>query len=156
VVDPRLAAASLLREHRHRAGRVAFAGYGIVAPGNAASPTYDAYGDLDVNGGWVMLFRYLPGHPRRATAQHLAATSSCGPGHGRPRARRQRRHRVSGPNAGVTQELSACGSTPCSAGTSVAVVSVTDAAANACWRGPPQPEIAQGGGSIPGTRYLPS
>lgn len=109
---------------------VAFAGYGIVAPGNGGIPDYDAYGDLDVNGRWVMLFRYLPEGIPAEHRQHLA-------GHLELRAKamvaRERGAKgvivVSGPNAGVTQELVGLRLDTVLAGTSVAVVSVTDAAA---------------------------
>jgi len=39
---------------------VVFAGYGIVAPESEASPAYDSYADLDVEGKWVLVFRFLP------------------------------------------------------------------------------------------------
>ncbi len=39
---------------------VVFAGYGIVAPGSDKVPDYDAYGELDVRGKWVMVLRFLP------------------------------------------------------------------------------------------------
>ncbi len=42
------------------AAPVAFAGYGIVAPGTDEVPDYDAYGDLDVQGKWVMVLRFQP------------------------------------------------------------------------------------------------
>lgn len=39
---------------------VVFAGYGIVAPGSDKVPDYDSYGALDVEGKWVMVFRFQP------------------------------------------------------------------------------------------------
>ncbi len=39
---------------------VVFAGYGITAPGTGEVPDYDAYGDLDVAGRWVMVLRFQP------------------------------------------------------------------------------------------------
>ncbi|MES9991389.1 MAG: M28 family peptidase [Candidatus Thiodiazotropha sp.] len=39
---------------------VVFAGYGIDAPGLDKVPDYDAYGELDVKGKWVMVFRFQP------------------------------------------------------------------------------------------------
>ncbi|MGD8275261.1 MAG: hypothetical protein PVJ30_04830, partial [Thiohalocapsa sp.] len=39
---------------------VAFAGYGIVAPGDDGSQDYNSYGDLDVSGQWVLALRDLP------------------------------------------------------------------------------------------------
>ncbi|MDX9974959.1 MAG: peptidase M28, partial [FCB group bacterium] len=39
---------------------VVFAGYGIVAPGEEGQPEYDSYAHLDVEGKWVVVFRFLP------------------------------------------------------------------------------------------------
>ncbi|MEW8027403.1 MAG: M28 family peptidase [Candidatus Thiodiazotropha sp.] len=39
---------------------IVFAGYGIDAPGLDKVPDYDSYGDLDVEGKWVMVFRFQP------------------------------------------------------------------------------------------------
>ncbi|MEW8024962.1 MAG: M28 family peptidase [Candidatus Thiodiazotropha sp.] len=39
---------------------IVFAGYGIDAPGLDEVPDYDSYGDLEVEGKWVMVFRYQP------------------------------------------------------------------------------------------------
>ena len=85
---------------------VVFAGYGIVAPGSGSIPDYDAYGDVDVSGRWVMLFRYLPEGIPAEQRQHLA-------GHLELRAKamlaRERGAKgvivVSGPNAGVKEQL---------------------------------------------------
>jgi Tol biopolymer transport system component len=40
---------------------VVFAGYGIVAPGEAGGAEFDSYADLDVTGKWVLVLRDLPG-----------------------------------------------------------------------------------------------
>jgi len=40
---------------------VIFAGYGIVAPAAGKRPAFDSYGELDVKGKWVMLWRGMPG-----------------------------------------------------------------------------------------------
>lgn len=50
---------------------VVFAGYGIVAPGSEQVPDYDAYGELDVEGKWVMVLRYLPESVPPAWRRHL-------------------------------------------------------------------------------------
>jgi Tol biopolymer transport system component len=107
-----------------------FAGYGIVAPGTGSIPDYDAYGGIDVAGRWVMLFRYLPEGIPAEHRQHLA-------GHLELRAKamlaRERGARgvivVSGPNAGVKEQLVGLRLDTVLAGTSLAVISVTDAAA---------------------------
>ncbi len=43
------------------AAGVVFAGYGLVAPEGARQPALDSYGDLDVGGKWVVLWRGMPG-----------------------------------------------------------------------------------------------
>jgi len=109
---------------------VAFVGYGIVAPGSGEVPDYDAYGEIDARGRWVMLFRYLPEGLPASHRQHLA-------GHLEVRAKamlaRERGAKgvivVSGPNAGVKEQLVGLKLDTVLAGTSLAVVSVTDAAA---------------------------
>jgi Tol biopolymer transport system component len=109
---------------------VAFVGYGIVAAGNGEVSDYDAYGDLDVRDRWVMLFRYLPEGLPPSHRQHLA-------GHLELRAKamlaRERGAKgvivVSGPNAGVKEELVGLRADTVLAGTSIAVVSITDALA---------------------------
>lgn len=40
---------------------VVFAGYGIVAPASGKGPAFDSYGDQDVKGKWVLLWRDMPG-----------------------------------------------------------------------------------------------
>ncbi len=42
-------------------GHVVFAGYGLVAPADGARKAVDSYGDLDVAGKWVLLWRGMPG-----------------------------------------------------------------------------------------------
>ncbi len=109
---------------------VVFAGYGIVAPGSGTIPDYDAYGVVDVAGRWVMLFRYLPEGLPPEHRQHLA-------GHLELRAKamlaRERGAKgvivVSGPNAGVKEQLVGLRLDTVLAGTSLAVLSVTDATA---------------------------
>ncbi len=51
---------------------VAFAGYGIVAPGTEAFPRYDSYAGLDVSGRWVLVFRGLPEDAPPALRTHLS------------------------------------------------------------------------------------
>jgi Tol biopolymer transport system component len=109
---------------------VAFVGYGLVAAGNGEIPDYDAYGEVDVRDRWVMLFRYLPEGLPAAHRQHLA-------GHLELRAKamlaRERGAKgvlvVSGPNAGVKDPLVGLKLDTTLAGTSLAVVSITDTVA---------------------------
>jgi Tol biopolymer transport system component len=53
------------------AAAVVFAGYGIVAPGAGEVPDYDSYGDLDVDGKWVMMLRFLPESVPAGWRRHL-------------------------------------------------------------------------------------
>lgn len=50
---------------------VVFAGYGLVAPGTDEVPDYDSYGDLDVKGKWVMVFRFQPEAVSTEWRRHL-------------------------------------------------------------------------------------
>ncbi|MEW8505114.1 MAG: M28 family peptidase [Candidatus Thiodiazotropha sp.] len=50
---------------------IVFAGYGIDAPGLDNIPDYDAYGDLEVKGKWVMVFRFQPESVPPAWRRHL-------------------------------------------------------------------------------------
>jgi Tol biopolymer transport system component len=110
---------------------VAFAGYGIVAPPAGELPGYDAYGDLDVTGRWVMLLRYLPEGLPPERRQHLAGQLEL---RAKAMLARERGARgvivVSGPNAGVGEQLVGLKLDTTLAGTSLAVVSVTDAVAD--------------------------
>lgn len=57
---------------------VVFAGYGIVAPGSDKVPAYDAYGDLDVEGRWVMVLRFQPESVSPEWRRHLLHYSDLG------------------------------------------------------------------------------
>lgn len=52
-------------------GEIVFAGYGIVAPETDEVPDYDAYGDLDVNGKWVMVLHHQPDDITAQWRRHL-------------------------------------------------------------------------------------
>jgi Tol biopolymer transport system component len=58
------------------AAPVVFAGYGIVASAADGFPAYDSYGDVDVEGRWVLLLRYLPEDISPERRQHLARYGS--------------------------------------------------------------------------------
>jgi len=51
---------ALTRTGEIEPAEVVFAGYGLVAPGTEKIPAYDSYGEMEVRGKWVMVFRYLP------------------------------------------------------------------------------------------------
>lgn len=54
---------------------VAFAGYGIVAPTDGDQKAYDSYGDLDVRGKWVLVWRGLPQDAEPKRKLHLTRYS---------------------------------------------------------------------------------
>ena len=106
---------------------VVFAGYGIVAPEEGSHPAYDSYVHLDVQGKWVLVFRYLPEDVTPERRQHLSRYSGL-----RFKAMTAREKGAvgllvaSGPNSRVEEQLVEL-SFDSSLGTmSVAVVSVTD------------------------------
>ncbi len=88
------------------AAPVVFAGYGIVAPQDTDQAEYDSYTHLDVEGKWVLVFRFLPEDVTPERRQHLARHASL-----RFKAmiaRDKGAHGlilVSGPNASVQDEL---------------------------------------------------
>lgn len=108
---------------------VAFAGYGIVAPADGEHPAYDAYGELEVEGKWVIVFRYLPEDVSQQRRLHLSRFSSL---REKTRVARERGAVglvvVSGPRSGVRRELVplVLDGPP---GGSIAAVTVTDALA---------------------------
>ncbi|MCB0215776.1 MAG: M28 family peptidase [Chloroflexi bacterium] len=57
-------------------GDLVFAGYGINAPADGDQPAYDSYGDLDVEGKWVVALRYLPENVTPERRQHLGRYAS--------------------------------------------------------------------------------
>ncbi|MEE8350117.1 MAG: M28 family peptidase [Acidobacteriota bacterium] len=109
---------------------VVFAGYGIVAPGSEENGEYDSYVHLAVEDKWVLVFRYLPEDVSPELRQHLSRYSSL---RYKAMAARDRGARglvvVSGPNSQVKQQLLPLSFDNSQAGTSIAVLSVTDALA---------------------------
>ena len=106
---------------------VVFAGYGIVAPGSDEDEEYDAYVHLAVEDKWVLVFRYLPEDVSPELRQRLSRYSSL---RYKAMTARDRGARglvvVSGPNAQVNQQLVPLSFDSSQAGTSLAVISVTD------------------------------
>ncbi len=51
---------------------VVFAGYGIVAPATGDDAALDSYGDLDVSGKWVLIWRGLPNDVTAARRSELS------------------------------------------------------------------------------------
>ncbi len=108
---------------------VAFAGYGIVTPGDGQEPAYDAYAELDVRNKWVVVLRYTPERAPKALQQRLHPYSSL-------------RHKsllalergalglivISGPNTKVREELVPLRSDALMEQAGLAVVSLSDAA----------------------------
>ena len=113
------------------ASGVVFAGYGIQAPeGEGDIGEYDSFAHLDVTDKWVMAFRYMPEDISAEMRQHLGTHSSL-----RYKAMTVRDLGarglilVSGPNSGVKNELVRLFFDTSLGETSVAAISVTDAAA---------------------------
>jgi Tol biopolymer transport system component len=114
---------------------VVFAGYGIVAPevddGDSKKEGYDSYVHLDVEGKWVLAFRFIPEDVEPNVRQHLNSHSAM------RRKAKEARDRgaaglllVTGPNAAMPNELASFtfDNTP---GISMPVLSVSDDMAEA-------------------------
>ncbi len=112
---------------------VAFAGYGLVAPAEGEHAAYDAYGELDVRGQWVMVLRYVPEDVDPARRQYLSRFASL-----RYKAMEARDRGavglivVSGPRSQVREELVPLQFDGTVAGASIAALSVTNRLA-AAW-----------------------
>jgi len=106
---------------------IAFAGYGIVAPAEGDSPAYDSYGELDVNGKWVLMLRYLPEDISPEQRQHLRRYAELG-----YKAAVARSHGAlgiivaSGPNAAVREQLVPLSFEAAAAGARLAAISISD------------------------------
>lgn len=109
---------------------IVFAGYGIVAPAFGDAPAYDSYAGLDVTDKWVLTFRFMPEDIAPEQRQHLSEFATL---RYKAMLARDRGARglilVSGPNAQVRDQLVRLKFESTLAGTSIAVVSVTDAVA---------------------------
>lgn len=114
----------------HETG-VVFAGYGLVAPAEGDAPEVDDYAHLDVEGKWVMVLRYMPAGLDEDERRRLNRQSSL-----RYKAMVARDRGavgilfVSGPASRVREELVGLRSDASLAGTSIAVASLSDEAAN--------------------------
>jgi hypothetical protein len=119
---------------------VVFAGYGIVAPAEAApeagkaqdSSEYDSYVHLDVTDKWVLIFRQMPQDITPQRRQHLARYSSA---RYKAMVARDRGAKglifVSGPNSPLRQRLIPLEMDGTLGSSSLAVVSVSDEVATA-------------------------
>lgn len=109
---------------------VVFAGYGLVAPKDGKNEEYDSYVHLDVKDKWVAVFRYLPDEISPERRQHLARFS-----HLRYKAMQVRERGakglilVSGPTSKVKNQLIPLQFDGSLSGSSLPVISVTDAVA---------------------------
>ena len=108
-------------------GKVAFAGYGIVAPKTEHGDDYDSFVHLDVTDKWVLVFRFLPEDVSPERRQELNFHSQL-----RVKAAnvRDRGGRgliiVSGPNSGVKQQVIQLGSESALGKVSIPVISISD------------------------------
>lgn len=111
------------------ASEVAFAGYGLVAPGD---PEYDSYVHLDVKDRWVVVLRYLPEDVPAETRQHLSRYAGLRYKSMMARERGARGLIVaSGPRSQVKDPLVPLTVDAALAGSSLPVISVTDEVAEA-------------------------
>jgi hypothetical protein len=109
---------------------VVFANYGIVAPAAEGIEEYDSYVHLDVQDKWVMVLRFMPEDLDDKTRHHFNHYSSL---RFKAMVARDRGAKglivVSGPQSKVKRQLVPLAFDASLAGTSIAVISVTDDAA---------------------------
>jgi hypothetical protein len=111
---------------------IVFAGYGIVAPGEEGSEGYDSFVHLDVEGKWVLVFRFMPEEIDAEARRRLLRFSS-------PRYKamilRGKKAKgvlfVSGPSSKVKDPLMKLVPDASLAGSGIAALSVSDDAAQA-------------------------
>ena len=109
------------------AADVVFAGYGIQAPAKNDFEEYDSFVHLDVKDKWVVCFRFMPEEISPEHRQHLNSFSSL-----RFKSMKARDMGarglivVSGPTSGVKHQLVPLQFDGSLAGTSLAVLSITD------------------------------
>ena len=106
---------------------VVFAGYGISATENEGQEAYDSYSGIDVEGKWVMMFRYLPEDVDDKRRSFLAEHSAL-----RKKIMVARDNGAvgiivaSGPNSNVKQQLVPLENDFSNSGSSIAAISITD------------------------------
>jgi hypothetical protein len=131
IVDQDWRPLPLSKNGQVNAAEIAFAGYGIVAPAANGFAQHNDYADLDIEGKWVMMLRYMPEDISAEHRQHLVNYADL-----RYKAMLARDHGargiilVSGPNAQVNNQLVKLSTDAIVAGTSIAAISVTDAVAD--------------------------
>ncbi len=110
---------------------IVFAGYGLVVPAQGDVEEYDSYVHLDVKDKWVMVFRYLPEDISDKQRQHLSRSASL---RYKAMLARERGAKglliVSGPNSNVRNQLPRLSIDATLAGTSMAVLALTDETAD--------------------------
>ncbi len=111
---------------------VVFAGYGLVVPGEGQLAAYDSYADLEVDGKWVLILRYLPEDVGQERRQQLYRYAELNYKAAVARARGALGVIVaSGPNAQVRDQLVPLSFEAAAGGTALAGVSISDALAGA-------------------------
>ena len=119
------------RSGESEAAPVVYANYGIVAPAADGQRAIDHYAELDVEGSWVLVFRYMPENISAETRQHLHRYASL-----RYKAMLARDHGalglivVSGPNSRVREELVPLRFDVSLAGSSIMALSISDSLAS--------------------------
>ncbi|MEM7387891.1 MAG: M28 family peptidase, partial [Verrucomicrobiota bacterium] len=113
-----------------KAAKIVFAGYGMEVPEGEGSEIYSSYAHLDVEGKWVLLFRYMPEQITPERRQELARFSSL-----RYKALVARQKGAlgilvaSGPNAQVKRQLIPLTFDASLAGSGIPAISISDAIA---------------------------
>ncbi len=108
-------------------GKVAFAGYGIVAPPTENAESYDSFVHLDVTDKWVLVFRYLPEDitPQRRQELNFFSQLRIKAGNVRDRGGRGLLV-VSGPNSQARQEIIPLSADSSMGRVSIPVISISD------------------------------
>lgn len=109
---------------------VVFAGYALLAPAEGGFPAYDSFQDLDLEGKWVLAFRYIPEDLAPERRQQLQAYGEL---RFKAMVARDKGARglilVSGPSAQVREELVPLHAEAGSGASSLPVISISDAVA---------------------------
>ncbi len=131
VIDKDWRPLSFSRTGSVSASPIVFAGYGIVAPATDEQAAYDSFADLDVQGKWLLVFRYVPEQASSDRRQYLNRFANL-----RYKAMLARDKGaaglivVSGPNAAVKDQLVKLATDASMTAMSVPAISVTDEVAS--------------------------
>ena len=132
VVDRDWRPFAFSREGQIPVSNAVYAGYGIVAPAGEGQRAIDSYAGLDVEDRWVLVFRYVPEGLSPESRRHLHRYSSLRHKAMVARARGARGLLVvRGPHSKVRAQLAPLRFDVSLAGSGIAALSISDAAAEA-------------------------